>query len=40
MKPKNYKKMVDECKRYLRENSWSVVAGKYKKLYFSLTNNQ
>ena len=40
MKPKNYTKMVDECKRYLRENSWSVVAGKYKKLYFSLTNNQ
>jgi len=39
MKPKNYQKMVNECKRYLRENSWSVVAEKYKKIYFSLINN-
>jgi len=36
MKPKNYQEMVKECGRYLRENSWSVVAEKYKKLYSSL----
>jgi len=36
MKPKNYQEMVKECGRYLRENSWSIVAEKYKKLYSSL----
>ena len=39
MKPKTHKKMTDECRSYLRENSWSVVAEKYKKIYFSLINN-
>ncbi len=36
MKPKNYKKMVDECNRYLNENSWSILVKKYKKIYGSL----
>jgi len=36
IKPKNYKKMVKECERYLKENSWSAVSKKYKKLYESL----
>lgn len=36
MKPKNYRKMVEECKRYLKENSLSVIALKYKRLYLSL----
>ncbi len=36
MNLKNYKKMVDECKRYLKENSLSAIALKYKKLYSSL----
>ena len=33
MKPKNYKEMIKECERYLKENSWSEVSKKYKKLY-------
>ena len=35
MKPANYKKMVKECERYLKENSWSEISKKYKKLYNS-----
>jgi glycosyltransferase involved in cell wall biosynthesis len=33
MKPKNYNKMVKECARYLKENSWTAISGKYKDLY-------
>ena len=33
---KNYKKMVDECSRYLKENNWSVIVEKYKEIYSSL----
>ena len=33
MKSKNYKKMVKECDRYLKENSWTVISRKYKDLY-------
>ena len=33
---KNYKKMVQECKRYLKENGLSVIGIRYKKLYSSL----
>ncbi|MFH1325750.1 MAG: glycosyltransferase [archaeon] len=40
MKKDNYKKMVRECERYLRENNWPVVAGKYKELYISLIGNK
>ncbi len=36
IKPANYKKMVKECERYLKENSWSAVTKKYKKIYQSL----
>lgn len=36
MKPKNYKKMIKECKRYLNENGFTPISKKYKKLYFSL----
>ena len=39
MKPKIHNKMKKECERYLKENSLSVVAEKYKKLYFSLIKN-
>ncbi len=38
MKPKNYKKIVEECGRYFKENRLSVVAKKYKKLYLYLNN--
>ncbi len=34
--PENYKKLVSECRKYLRENSLSALSRKYKKLYFSL----
>lgn len=33
MKPKNYKKMVKECEKYLKKNSWFEISKKYKKLY-------
>jgi len=33
---KNHNKMIKECARYLKENNWYVLAGKYKKLYSSL----
>ena len=36
MKPKNYKKMVKESERYLKENSWSAVTKKYKEIYSDL----
>ena len=36
MKPQNYKRMVKECKKYLKEHGLSVVASEYKKLYTSL----
>ena len=36
MKPKNYKKMLEECKRYLKENGLSSLAKKYKDLYFGI----
>jgi glycosyltransferase involved in cell wall biosynthesis len=36
MKPKNYKKMIKECKKYLRENSLSSVGKKYKEIYSNL----
>lgn len=36
MKPKNYKKMTDECERYFRENGLTPISKRYKKLYESL----
>lgn len=36
MKPKTYRKMVKEAERYSKENSWSKVSKKYKKLYNSI----
>ncbi|MFC1710677.1 glycosyltransferase family 4 protein [Nanoarchaeota archaeon] len=36
IKPKNYKKMQSECKRYLKERGLSAIADKYKKFYNSL----
>jgi len=36
LKKKNYYKMVKECRRYLKERSWSAIAEEYKKLYKSL----
>jgi len=36
MKPKNYKKMVEECERHLRENGLSIIGAKYRDLYSSL----
>jgi glycosyltransferase involved in cell wall biosynthesis len=36
MKPKNYKKMVKECERYLNEFGLTPLSKKYKKLYESL----
>lgn len=42
--PENYKKMVRECERYLKENSWSNIIRKYNEVYSSLfsenPNNQ
>ena len=35
MKPKNYQKMVKECERYLKENGWSTITKRYKKIYSS-----
>jgi glycosyltransferase involved in cell wall biosynthesis len=35
-KPINHRKMVRECERYLKENSWLSVTKKYKKIYSSL----
>lgn len=35
IKSKNYKKMVKECERYLKENGLSSIGQKYKKLYLS-----
>lgn len=34
--PKNYKKMLDECKRFFDENNLTVISKKYKELYNSL----
>ena len=39
MKPKNYQKMVKECKRNAKEHKLSIVTEKYKKLYISLIKN-
>ena len=39
MKPKNYKKMVNECSRYLKENDWPILVKKYNDVYFSLIKN-
>ena len=36
MKPKNYKKMIEESKRYFKENGLTPISKKYKKLYESL----
>jgi glycosyltransferase involved in cell wall biosynthesis len=36
IKPENYKKMVQECERYFKENGLTPVAKRYKKLYGSL----
>jgi glycosyltransferase involved in cell wall biosynthesis len=36
LKPKNYKRMLDGCERYAKENSWIAVAKKYKEVYSSL----
>ena len=38
MKPKNYKKMIREAKRYFKENGLTPISKKYKKLYNSLKN--
>lgn len=40
MKPVKYKQMQEECERYIRENSYSQISKKYKKLYSSLLANQ
>lgn len=39
MKSKNYKKMIKECEKYLKENGLSVLAKKYSKVYSSLAKN-
>ena len=36
MKKNNYQKMVKECGRYLKENSWTEIAKKYKQIYSTL----
>ena len=36
LRPKNYKKMLVECERYLKEYGLSTMAKKYKELYLSL----
>jgi len=36
MEPKNYKEMVEECERYLREFGLTPISKKYKKVYESL----
>jgi len=36
MKPKNYKKMIEESERYFKENGLTPISKKYKKLYESL----
>jgi len=36
MKSKNYKKMLKGCEKYLKENSLSAIAVRYKQLYLSL----
>ncbi|HJX49945.1 MAG TPA: glycosyltransferase [Candidatus Nanoarchaeia archaeon] len=36
IKPKNYKKMVKECERYLKEYGLTPLSKKYKKIYESL----
>src|SRR3989344_74149 len=36
IKSKNYKKMVKECERYMKENSWRAVTKRYKDIYLSL----
>jgi len=36
MKPKNYKKMIKECERFVRENGLTPISKKYKKFYLSL----
>lgn len=38
MKPENYRKMTEECKRYLRENGLTPISKRYKYFYQSLTN--
>jgi len=39
LNPKNYKKMVKECERYLKENNWFILARKYYDLYNSIKNS-
>jgi len=36
MKPEEYKKMVKGCRSYFRDNNWTEIGKRYKKLYFSL----
>jgi len=36
MKPENYNKKVEGCKKYLKENSWDKISKKYKELYEDL----
>ena len=36
LKPKNYKKMLNECERFFNENGLTQISKKYKKLYASL----
>jgi len=36
MKKNNYRKLVKECERYSKENSWDEIAKAYKKLYSTL----
>lgn len=38
MEPKNYKKMLKECERYIRENSLIQISKKYQELYSNLLN--
>jgi glycosyltransferase involved in cell wall biosynthesis len=39
LKPDEYRKMKDECRRYKKENSLSVILKKYRNLYESLEKN-
>jgi len=38
LKPKNYKKMIRECERYLKENGLTPISKKYTLFYKSLVN--
>lgn len=39
MKPRRHRKMVRECKRYLKRNSWTEVGKRYKAFYNGITDD-